>query len=286
LYKHTQLQENFGANMLAIVDGVPRTLPIDGFITHWAEHQVEVIVRRTQYRLAKAQERMHILTAYLKALDALDEVIALIRRSSTTEAAREGLMELLEIDKVQSEAILEMQLRRLAALERQKIQDEATELELKIADYQSIIASPERQRTIIIDELTELVTKFGDDRRTEIMYGYGGDVSIEDLIPEEQVVVSLTTGGYIKRTRIDQYRAQHRGGKGVRGAQLRSDDVVEHFSVNSTHDWMLFFTNFGRVYRMKGYEIVEAGRDAKGQHVANLLAFQPDEQVQTVLTLR
>ncbi|WP_413317567.1 DNA gyrase subunit A [Agrococcus sp. 1P02AA] len=286
LYKHTQLQENFGANMLAIVDGVPRTLPIDGFITHWADHQVEIIVRRTQYRLAKAQERMHILTGYLKALDALDEVIALIRRSQTTDAARTGLMELLEIDKVQAEAILELQLRRLAALERQKIQDEATELELKITDYQDIIASPERQRTIIVDELGEIVAKFGDDRRTEIMYGYGGDVSIEDLIPEEQVVVSLTTGGYIKRTRIDQYRAQHRGGKGVRGAQLRSDDVVEHFSVNSTHDWMLFFTNLGRVYRMKAYEIVEAGRDAKGQHVANLLAFQPDEQVQTVLTLR
>lgn len=286
LYKHTQLQENFGANMLAIVDGVPRTLPIDGFITHWADHQVEVIVRRTQHRLAKAEERMHILEGYLKALDALDEVIALIRRSATTEVAREGLMELLEIDKVQADAILELQLRRLAALERQKIQDEATELAARILDYKDIIASPERQRTIIIDELTEIVEKFGDDRRTEIMHGYGGDVSIEDLIPEEQVVVSLTTGGYIKRTRIDQYRAQHRGGKGVKGAQLRSDDVVEHFSANSTHDWMLFFTNFGRVYRMKAYEIAEAGRDAKGQHVANLLAFQPDERVQTVLTLR
>ncbi len=286
LYKHTQLQENFGANMLAIVDGVPRTLPIDGFITHWADHQVEVIVRRTQFRLAKAEERMHILRGYLKALDALDEVIALIRRSQTTEAAREGLMELLEIDRRQSEAILELQLRRLAALERQKIQDEANELETRIADYRDIIASPSRQRQIIVDELTEIVDKFGDDRRTEIMHGYGGDVSMEDLIPEEQVVVSLTTGGYIKRTRIDQYRAQHRGGKGVRGAQLRSDDVVEHFSVNSTHDWMLFFTNLGRVYRMKAYEIAEAGRDAKGQHVANLLAFQPDEQVQTVLTLR
>jgi len=286
LYKHTQLQENFGANMLAIVDGVPRTLSIDGFITHWADHQVEVIVRRTQFRLAKAEARMHILEAYLKALDALDEVIALIRRSPTTEAARDGLMELLDIDTKQASAILEMQLRRLAALERQKVHDEAEELTVRIADYQEIIASPVRQRRIIVEELTEIVDKHGDDRRTEIMHGYGGDVSMEDLIPEEQVVVSLTNGGYIKRTRIDQYRAQHRGGKGVRGAQLRSDDVVEHFSVNSTHDWMLFFTNLGRVYRMKAYEVVEAGRDAKGQHVANLLAFQPDEQVQTVLTLR
>ena len=286
LYKHTQLQENFGANMLAIVDGVPRTLPIDGFITHWADHQVEVIVRRTMHRLAEAQKRMHTLEGYLKALDALDEVIALIRASATTQVARDGLMELLDVDEGQAAEILELQLRKLAALERQKIQDEAEELTLKIADYQDIIARPERQRTIIVEELGEIVAKFGDDRRTEIMYGYGGDVSIEDLIPEEQIVVSLTTGGYIKRTRIDQYRAQHRGGKGVRGAQLRSDDVVEHFSVNSTHDWMLFFTNFGRVYRMKAYEIAEAGRDAKGQHVANLLAFQPDEQVQAVLTLR
>ncbi|MFJ6113897.1 DNA gyrase subunit A [Agrococcus sediminis] len=286
LYKHTQLQENFGANMLAIVDGVPRTLPIDGFITHWADHQVEVIVRRTQFRLAKAEDRMHILRGYLKALDALDDVIALIRRSPTPDEARTGLMELLEIDKRQADAILELQLRRLAALERQKIHDEADELERQITDFRDILAKPERQRSIIVDELSEIVAKFGDDRRTEIMHGYDGDVSMEDLIPEEQVVVSLTTGGYIKRTRIDQYRAQHRGGKGVRGAQLRSDDVVEHFSVNSTHDWMLFFTNRGRVYRMKAYEIAEAGRDAKGQHVANLLAFQPDEQVQTVLTLR
>jgi DNA gyrase subunit A len=286
LYKQTQLQENFGANMLAIVDGVPRTLSLDGFVTHWADHQVEVIVRRTQFRLAKAEARMHILEAYLKALDALDEVIALIRRSSTTEAARDGLMELLDIDQEQASAILEMQLRRLAALERQKVHDEAEELTVRIADYKEIIASPARQRQIIVDELREIVDKHGDDRRTEIMHGYGGDVSMEDLIPEEQVVMSLTTGGYIKRTRIDQYRAQHRGGKGVRGAQLRSDDIVEHFAVTSTHDWLLFFTNFGRVYRMKAYEIVEAGRDAKGQHVANLLAFQPDERVQTVLQLR
>ncbi|WP_051222585.1 DNA gyrase subunit A [Agrococcus lahaulensis] len=286
LYKQTQLQENFGANMLAIVDGVPRTLSLDGFVTHWADHQVEVIVRRTQFRLAREEDRMHILEGYLKALDALDEVIALIRRSPTPDDARTGLMELLAVDEKQANAILELQLRRLAALERQKIQDQAEELRRLIADYKDILAKPERQRQIIVDELREIVARHGDDRRTEIMHGYGGDVSMEDLIPEEQVVMSLTTGGYIKRTRIDQYRAQHRGGKGVRGAQLRSDDVVEHFGVTSTHDWLLFFTNFGRVYRMKAYEIAEAGRDAKGQHVANLLAFQPDERVQTVLQLR
>ncbi|MFC7431713.1 MULTISPECIES: DNA gyrase subunit A [unclassified Agrococcus] len=286
LYKHTQLQDNFSANMLAIVDGVPRTLPIDGFITHWAAHQVEVIVRRTQYRLREAEKRMHILRGYLAALDALDEVIALIRRSPNADEARTGLMELLSIDDVQARAILELQLRRLAALERQRIQDEATELEEKIADFEDILGDDARQRSIIVDELTEIVDKHGDDRRTHIVPGGDGDVSMEDLIPEEQMVVSLTRGGYVKRTRIDNYRAQHRGGKGVRGAQLRADDLVQHFEVTSTHNWLLFFTNLGRVYRAKAYEIVEAGRDAKGLHVANLLAMQPDETVQQVLAVR
>ncbi|MGO1406007.1 DNA gyrase subunit A [Agrococcus casei] len=286
LYKHTQLQENFGANMLAIVDGVPRTLPIEGFITNWVTHQIEVIVRRTQFRLARAEERMHILRGYLAALDALDEVIALIRRSPTVEEAREGLMELLSIDELQSRAILELQLRRLAALERQKIQDEAEELGRMIDEYNDILAKPERQRAIVIEELTEIVDRYGDDRRSEILAGYDGDMSMEDLIPEEDMVISLTRGGYVKRTRIDQYRSQHRGGKGVRGAQLRADDVVEHFDVTTTHHWLLFFTNFGRVYRAKAYELGEAGRDAKGQHVANLLAMQPDETVQKVMAIR
>ncbi|WP_448006888.1 DNA gyrase subunit A [Agromyces bauzanensis] len=286
LYKHTQLQENFGANMLAIVDGVPRTLSIDGFVAHWVDHQIDVIVRRTQYRLRKAEERMHILRGYLKALDALDEVIALIRRSPTVEDAREGLMKLLDIDDLQARAILEMQLRRLAALERQKIIDEADELAALIADYQAIIASPERQRTIVSDELAEIVDKYGDERRTHILPGYDGDMSVEDLIPEEEMVVTVTRGGYVKRTRSDNYRSQHRGGKGVRGAQLRADDVVEHFFVTTTHHWLLFFTNMGRVYRAKAYEIQEGGRDAKGQHVANLLEMQPDEQIAEILDIR
>ena len=286
LYKHTQLQENFGANMLAIVDGVPRTLPIDGFITHWIDHQIEVIVRRTRYRLRKAEERMHILRGYLKALDALDEVIALIRRSPTVEEARDGLIDLLEIDELQARAILELQLRRLAALERQKIIDEAEELAMMIADYQAIIASPERQRSIVSDELAEIVDKYGDERRTHILPGYDGDMSVEDLIPEEEMVVTVTRGGYVKRTRSDNYRSQHRGGKGVRGAQLRADDVVEHFFVTTTHHWLLFFTNMGRVYRAKAYEIQEGGRDAKGQHVANLLEMQPDEQIAEILDIR
>ncbi|QXQ10399.1 DNA gyrase subunit A [Paeniglutamicibacter sp. Y32M11] len=286
LYKHTELQSNFSANMLAIVDGVPRTLSLDAFIRHWVAHQMEVIIRRTQFRLRKAEEEAHILRGLLKALDALDEVIALIRRSNTTEAARDGLMELLDIDDLQARAILDMQLRRLAALERQKIQDRHAELELMIAEFKIIIASPERQRTIISEELAEIVEKHGDDRRTKVLMGYDGDMSIEDLIPEEEMVVTITRGGYVKRTRSDNYRSQHRGGKGIKGAQLRGDDVVEHFFVTTTHNWLLFFTNHGRVYRAKCYELAEAGRDAKGQHVANLMAFQPDEHIAQVLDLR
>jgi DNA gyrase subunit A len=286
LYKHTSLQENFGANMLAIVDGIPRTLAIDGFITAWAAHQIEVIVRRTVFRLRKAEERAHILRGYLKALDALDEVIALIRRSATAEDARDGLMTLLDVDELQANAILSMQLRRLAALERQKIMDDADELERQIAEYNAILADPQRQRDIVTEELTELVAKYGDDRRTEIMFGFDGDMNVEDLIPEEEMVVTVTRGGYIKRTRSDNYRSQHRGGKGVKGAQLRADDVVEHFFVTTTHHWLLFFTNKGRVYRAKAYEVQEAGRDTKGQHVANLLALQPDEEIAQILDIR
>jgi len=286
LYKHTQLQENFGANMLAIVDGVPRTLPIDGFIRHWIEHQVEVIVRRTRFRLAKAEADAHIQRGYVLALDALDEVIALIRRSPDVDEARQGLMGLLGVDELQADAILALQLRRLAALERQKIQQRLDELEREIAEYQAILASELRQREIITDELTDIVAKFGDERRTEIMYGFGGDMSVEDLIPEEEMVITITRGGYIKRTRSDNYRSQHRGGRGVKGAQLRADDVVEHFFVTTTHHWLLFFTNTGRVYRAKAYEVQEAGRDAKGQHVANLLALQPGEEIAQVLDIR
>ena len=286
LYKHTQLQDNFGANMLAIVDGVPRTLALDGFITHWIDHQVEVIVRRTTYRLQKAEERAHILRGYLKALDAMDEVIALIRASATVDDARDGLMSLLDVDELQARAILDMQLRRLAALERQKIVEEHDELERLIAEYKHILATPAEQRRLIKEELQEIVDRFGDDRRTEIMFGFDGDMSVEDLIPEEEMVVTVTRGGYIKRTRSDNYRSQHRGGKGVKGAQLRADDVVDHFFVTTTHHWLLFFTNTGRVYRAKAYEIQEAGRDAKGQHVANLLAMQPGEEIAQILDIR
>ena len=286
LYKHTQLQDNFGANMLAIVDGIPRTLSLDGFISNWIDHQIDVIVRRTTFRLRKAEERAHILRGYLKALDAMDEVIALIRASATVDDAREGLMTLLDVDDLQARSILDMQLRRLAALERQKIIDEYEELEKLIATYNSILANPAEQRALVKEELEEIVDRFGDDRRTEIMFGFDGDMSVEDLIPEEEMVITVTRGGYVKRTRSDNYRSQHRGGKGVKGAQLRADDVVDHFFVTTTHHWLLFFTNTGRVYRAKAYEIQEAGRDAKGQHVANLLAMQPGEEIAQILDIR
>jgi DNA gyrase subunit A len=285
LYKHTQLQDTFGANMLALVDGVPRTLRLDQLIRYWVQHQIEVIVRRTSFRLRKAQERLHIVAALIKAIDRIDEVIALIRASASASEAQGGLMTLLEIDEIQARAILDMQLRKLAALERQELVNERDELEAKIADYESILASPERQRQIIGEELGEIVAKYGDERRTEII-AFDGDVADEDLIAEEDVVVTISYGGYAKRTKTDQYRAQRRGGKGVRGAQLRTDDIVDHFFVTTTHHWILFFTTKGRVYRCKGYELPDAGRDARGQHVANMLAFQPDERIAEVLALR
>ncbi|MCX2731276.1 DNA gyrase subunit A [Saccharopolyspora sp. NFXS83] len=285
LYKHTQLQTTFGVNMLALVEGVPRTLRIDQVIRYYVNHQIEVIVRRTRFRLRKAEERAHVLRGLVKALDALDAVIALIRRSPTVDEARTGLIALLDVDEVQADAILEMQLRRLSALERQKIVDRLAELELEIEDYKDILAKPERQRQIIRDELMEIVDKYGEDRRTKIV-PYEGEVSMEDLIADEDVVVTITRTGYAKRTRTDLYRAQKRGGKGVQGAQLKQDDIVSHFFVCSTHDWMLFFTNKGRVYRAKAYDLPEANRTARGQHVANLLAFQPDEHIAQVMQIK
>ncbi|MEH6380629.1 MAG: DNA gyrase subunit A, partial [Dietzia cercidiphylli] len=285
LYKHSQLQTSFGANMLSIVDGVPRTLPIHQLVRLYVTHQIEVIVRRTQYLLDEAERRAHILRGLVKALDALDEVIALIRRSQTVDIAREGLKDLLDIDDDQAQAILDMQLRRLAALERQKIVDQLAAIELEIADYKDILAKPERQRAIVGDELREIVEKYGDDRRTVIIPA-DGDVTDEDLIAREDVVVTITETGYAKRTRTDLYRAQKRGGKGVRGAELKQDDIVRHFFVSSTHDWLLFFTTKGRVYRVKAYELPEASRTARGQHVANLLAFQPEERIAGVIRIK
>jgi DNA gyrase subunit A len=284
LYKHTQLQDSFGANMLALVDNVPRTLRLDEFVRHYITHQVEVIVRRTKYRLSEKEKRAHILRGYLKALDALDAVIALIRASANSDQAREGLMKLLEVDELQANAILDMQLRRLAALERQKITDEYDTLMAEIKELTIILNDPAKQRSIIREELKEIAEKYGDDRRTQIVAG-DTDLSVEDLIPDQEVVVTITRGGYAKRTRADLYRSQRRGGKGVKGAALKQDDIVEHFFTASTHNWLLFFTNQGRVYRAKVHELPDAGRDARGQHVANLLAFKPNENIASVISI-
>ncbi|MDN8594293.1 MULTISPECIES: DNA gyrase subunit A [unclassified Corynebacterium] len=285
LYKHSPLESNFSANMLSLVDGVPRTLRLDQMLRYYVAHQIEVIVRRTQYRLDEAEKRAHILRGLVKALDMLDEVIALIRRSPTVDEARTGLMELLDVDEIQADAILAMQLRRLAALERQKIVDDLAAIEAEIADYKDILAKPERQRAIVAEELKEVVEKHGDERRTRLVAATG-DVTEEDLIARENVVVTITATGYAKRTKVDAYKSQKRGGKGVRGAELKQDDVVKNFFVCSTHDWILFFTNFGRVYRLKAYELPEAGRTARGQHVANLLEFQPEEKIAQVIQIQ
>ena len=285
LYKHSPLESNFSANMLSLVDGVPRTLRLDQMLRYYVAHQIEVIVRRTQYRLDEAEKRAHILRGLVKALDMLDEVIALIRRSPTVDEARTGLMELLDVDEIQADAILAMQLRRLAALERQKIVDDLAAIEAEIADYKDILAKPERQRAIVAEELKEVVDKHGDARRTRLVAATG-DVTEEDLIARENVVVTITATGYAKRTKVDAYKSQKRGGKGVRGAELKQDDVVKNFFICSTHDWILFFTNFGRVYRLKAYELPEAGRTARGQHVANLLEFQPEEKIAQIIQIR
>ena len=285
LFKHTQLQDNFSCNMLALVDEVPRTLRLDQFIKYWVDHQLEVIRRRTQYRLDEAEKAAHIYRGLVKALDALDEVIALIRRSPNSEAANLGLQELLDIDEVQAQAILDMQLRRLAALERQKIIDRLAELERTIADLLNILANEARQREIVSTELQEIVDKFGDERRTQIISA-DGDMSDEDLIPDEDCVITLTRGGYIKRTRIDQYRVQKRGGRGVRGASLRAEDQVEGVFTARSHYWLVLFTNMGRAYRIKAWHLPEGGRDAKGGHVAGLLSFLPDEHIAQGIVLR
>jgi DNA gyrase subunit A len=285
LYKHTQLQDNFGSNMLAIVDGVPRTLTLDLFVSHWIKHQHDVIVRRTRFRLRKAEERAHILRGLLKAIDRIDEVIAFIRRSKSAAEAMVGLQALLEIDELQARAILDMQLRKLAALERQELQDEYDGLMLMVEEYLAILASEDRQRQIIREELDAIVQKHGDDRRSRFVADEG-EMREEDLIAERDIVVTITAGGYAKRTHTDLYREQRRGGKGIKGAALKQDDVVNHFFITTTHHWLLFFTNRGRVYRIKAYELPEAGRDARGQHVANLLALQADESITQVLDLR
>ena len=284
LYKHTALQDTFGCNMLAIVDEVPRTLRLDQFISLWIKHQLEVIRRRTQWQLDEAERAAHLDRGLVKALNMLDEVIALIRASATADEANQGLQELLGVDELQARNILDQQLRRLASMEIQRIIDRLAKIELQIADLKDILADEARQRTIIATELQEIVDKYGDERRSRIVAA-DGDFSDEDFIPNEDVVVTITHGGYAKRTRADQYRVQKRGGKGVRGATLRADDEVQHLFTTTNHQWILFFTNFGRVYRAKAWQLPESGRDAKGGHVAGLMNFLPDEKIAQVLTI-
>jgi DNA gyrase subunit A len=286
LYKHTQLQDTFGVIALALVDGVPRVLSLADMLSHYVTHQITVVVRRTRFELRKAQERAHILEGLLVALDHLDEVIALIRASESAEAARGQLMERYALSELQATAILDMQLRRLAALERQRIQNEYAELQTRIAELKAILEDPSKVRGIIKQEILDVKRRFADVRRTEIRPDEG-ELSIEDLIAAEPVVVTVTRTGYVKRVPLTDYRAQGRGGRGVRGANLREDDIVQFLFITNTHHWVLFFTNKGRVYRVKVHELPEAARNSRGTYIANIpgASFQPDEKIAAVLDL-
>ncbi|HEX8861468.1 MAG TPA: DNA gyrase subunit A [Actinomycetes bacterium] len=286
LYKHTQLQDTFGVINLALVDGVPRVLNLADMLSHYVTHQITVVVRRTRYELRKAQERAHILEGLLVALDHLDEVIALIRAAESAEVARGQLMERYGLSEAQATAILDMQLRRLAALERRRIQDEYAELQTRIAELRAILEDPSKVRGIIKSEILDIKRRFADPRRTEIR-PEEGELSIEDLIAAEPVVVTVTRTGYVKRVPLTDYRAQGRGGRGVRGANLREDDIVQFLFITNTHHWVLFFTNKGRVYRVKVHELPEAARNSRGTYIANIpgASFQPDEKIAAVLDL-
>jgi DNA gyrase subunit A len=286
LYKHTQLQDTFGVISLALVDGVPRVLSLADMLSHYITHQVTVVVRRTRFELRKAQERAHILEGLLIALDHLDEVINLIRNAESAEHARGQLIERYALSEVQATAILDMQLRRLAALERQRIQDEYAQLQTRIAELKAILDDPSRVRGIIKEELLDIKKRFADPRRTEIL-PEEGELSIEDLIAAEPVVVTVTRTGYVKRVPLTDYRSQGRGGRGVRGANLREDDIVQFLFITNTHHWVLFFTNKGRVYRVKVHELPEAARNSRGTYIANIpgASFQPDEKIAAVLDL-
>jgi len=286
LYKHTQLQDSFGANMLAIVDGTPKTLRLDEMLIHYIAHQRDVVVRRTRHRLARARDRAHILEGLLVALDHIDAVIELIRASESADAAKQQLIDRFELSEVQAQAILDMQLRRLAALERQRIIDEYHELQELITELEAILADGLRVDAIIKEELLELRKRFADPRRSRIVADEGA-MTVEDLIPEAEVAITLTTGGYIKRTPIDEFKVQKRGGRGVRGTRMKEEDVVDVFLTSSTHDLLLVFTNHGRVHRIKAHQVPERSRSAKGVYVANVpgLIFDEDERPATLMRL-
>lgn len=285
LYKNTQLQETFGVIMLALVDGEPRVLSLKEALEHYLRHQIDVVRRRTQYQLRKAEERLHIVQGLIVALDHIDAVISLIRSSRTVDEARQGLMESFGLSERQAQAILDMRLQRLTGLERSKIEQEGAELERRIAELSEILSSEERLKGVIRQELLEIKERFGDERRTEIV-AKAPELTAEDTIQEEQVVVTLTGRGYIKRIPVDAYRGQHRGGRGVTALTTKDDDFVEHLFVASTKSYILFFTNKGKVYRLKVYEIPEGNRQAKGTALVNLLPLAADERVTAVIPLK
>ncbi|MDQ3572212.1 MAG: DNA gyrase subunit A [Actinomycetota bacterium] len=285
LYKHTPMQTSFGINMVALVDGVPKTLGLKELIGFYVDHQRDVVIRRTQYELRRAEERAHVLEGLLIALDNLDAVIALIRGSDDPEAARHGLVEEFQLTEIQAQAILDMRLQRLTALEADKVRSEHAELTERIAELRTILGDPARVDGIIVDELGEIEARYGDERRTEIV-AFEGDLNIEDVIADQQMVVSLTHSGYAKRLPLATYRQQRRGGVGVMGMNMKEDDYIEHLHICSTHDYLLFFTNRGKVYRLKVYELPEGSRTAKGQALVNVLPLRDDERVMAVIPTR
>ncbi|MFN8109030.1 MAG: DNA gyrase subunit A [Thermoleophilia bacterium] len=285
LYKHTAVQSTFGVNAIALVDGVPRTLGLREILFHYLNHQREVVIRRSRYRLGRAEARAHILDGLLIALGRIDEVIALIRAAADPEEARNGLMERFGLTEVQARAILDLRLQRLTQLEADTIRAEHEQLQTEIAKLRAILGDEARVMAVIREEILALRERFADERRTEIVPGEG-EIDLEDLIAEEEMVISISRGGYLKRLPVTTYRAQRRGGKGLRGAKLKDDDYIEHLFIASTHHYLLFFTNQGRVYRQKVHELPQGARDARGRHISNVLALLEDEEVRAVFATR
>ena len=285
LYKRTAMQSTFGINMVALVDGVPKTLGLKELIEHYVNHQREVVIRRTQYELRRAEARAHILEGLLIALDNLDAVIELIRGSADTDAAKAGLIERFELSEEQAQAILDMRLARLTALESDKLREEHEELAKRIAELRAILGDPARIDAVIVEELDEVDQRYGDERRTEVTH-FEGDMNIEDMIADQQMVISITHSGYAKRLPLATYRQQHRGGRGVMGMDMKEDDYIEHLHICSTHDFLLFFTNRGKVYRLKVYELPEGSRTSKGRALVNVLPLRDGEKVTAVIPTR
>ena len=285
LYKHTQLQDTFGVIMLALVNNEPKIMNLLDMMKYYLKHQEEVVTRRTRYDLNKAEERDHIVQGLLKALDYIDEVISIIRSSANTQIAKERLIERFELSDAQAQAIVDMRLRALTGLEREKLENEHKELQTRIAELKAILADEKLLLGVIKKEMTETAEKYGDDRRSKIGYDEF-DISMEDLIPHENTVIAMTNLGYIKRMTVDNFKSQNRGGKGIKGMQTIEDDFIEDLLMTTTHHYLNFFTNMGRVYRLKAYEIPEAGRTARGTAVINLLQLNPGEKITAMIPIR